>query len=245
MKWINQKTVKVVEYHWGELSNIGVFSIDELKEMEVLDEFDLLGFDLREEDRDLVFVADSYHIYRDDDGVSVKYAYGVESNILNNDIEVIATRPPKPTTPPAAGYKWVFDEASNVWITVPEDTETQEVKPIASIQTPLSGGGATPEYPLGTVDDDRDPYPVPDGDPFPEQTRMVDITRSSNDIKEGDIVRLKNDISLENITYSKGVKGKVEKKLIDGKEDKFGITLSIAGSPTILLSLEDIEIIDK
>jgi len=52
-------------------------------------------------------------------------------DLFSDKFKTAQVRPPKPLSPPAAGYKWMFDEASNVWMQVPEETETVEVKPAA------------------------------------------------------------------------------------------------------------------
>lgn len=47
----------------------------------------------------------------------------------------VGTRPPKPAGPPADGYKWTFEETSQTWIQVPQETETIDVMPTSRLSS--------------------------------------------------------------------------------------------------------------
>lgn len=74
------QNIPCVVYHWGEFLEVDVISIEEIADMEEVSSDALLGFTLRDEDTNKVFYSDS--IDDDEDGISVKYAYGIDAHEL-------------------------------------------------------------------------------------------------------------------------------------------------------------------
>lgn len=67
--------ITAIYYRWGEYQRTE--TIDFLDEMEELDDVDKLTLDIRIEDRALKFYADESDIDRNEDGISIKNAYGI------------------------------------------------------------------------------------------------------------------------------------------------------------------------
>ena len=77
------KETKAAAYTWGEFKGVETFSGNEdvLSGMEMLDPDDLLGFTIRKEDEEKVFMADPDYIDRGADGTSIKYAYAIKMEV--------------------------------------------------------------------------------------------------------------------------------------------------------------------
>jgi hypothetical protein len=69
--------MKVAYYRWGELEKEETISKEDLKKMRVLENNELLGFEIRDADKGKTFYALEEYIDADVDGIAVKFAYVV------------------------------------------------------------------------------------------------------------------------------------------------------------------------
>lgn len=70
--------MKAACYKWGEFNEMETITEEDFKRMEQLEDETLLGFLIREEDRDKVFYAEPMYIESGGDGTAVKWAYAVK-----------------------------------------------------------------------------------------------------------------------------------------------------------------------
>ncbi len=69
--------MKSAEYTWGEYNKEEQITKTDLKQMRRLSRQELMGFDVRKEDKDKVFYASEEYIDSGVDGVSVKFSYAL------------------------------------------------------------------------------------------------------------------------------------------------------------------------
>ena len=69
--------MKSAEYTWGEYNKEEQITKTDLKQMRRLSRQELLGFDIRKEDKDKVFYASEEYIDSGTDGISVKFSYAL------------------------------------------------------------------------------------------------------------------------------------------------------------------------
>jgi len=97
---------------------------------------------------------------------------------------------PKPTTPAAPGYKWVWDESSQTWQQLPQETETVNVKPATMARLSkrdknasnypaverAMGWGSKPRYFMMPLDQ----YPKRDSGPSYRDSNVDVLTEVAN-----------------------------------------------------------------